>query len=226
MVEVLTPAQAAAPAASFWSDKMMWFSLILGLVGIIAILGLVFGAIAYANTIRSAKMISDELRRCRGGSGGGAGDGSLTVELFSQALNVTVEPGQTDPAITAVSIDNESAQVPVGTEFTLSLTVARQSNAPEAAASGTVSFAGNSSNFTIPAMVGVVEVPVNFLFAQVQGGAMINISLSNTGTIPLRASRVRILARQPYAGTTHSRGAGKVAPAPKKKRGLKLFGSR
>lgn len=221
MVQVVTPAQAAASIAESWSTKMLWFSLVLGLVGIIAILGLVFGAIAYANTLRSSRMILEELKRCRGQNNH---DGVMTVELFDQKLNVITEPGQADQHVTSISIENKTGQVPVNAEFMLVLSVARHTNAPEEAASGTVSFAGNTTNFSIPPMVGAVEVPVTFTYAQVQGGALVGVTLTNSGTIPLLVSRARIVARQPYASTsTNSRGGGSGAESSKKKRGFKLF---
>lgn len=193
--------------------------IMLGVVGLIAILALVFGSIAYANlSTRSARR--DALFYA-GAQRRADGVPREPITLYTETVNKTVQPGSTE-VINSVSIDTKNATVSAGTGLAISLTVNRE-GASDAAAGGHVVFVGNSANFAIPSMVGVYEAAVSFTYGQVAGGGMQPVTLTNTGTIPLRVSRVRVLTQSRYytQPQPHSSSYSSAARATAKGRGGK-----
>lgn len=195
--------------------------IMLGVIGLIAIIALVLGSIAYANlSTRSARrdalFYAGAQRRANGTP-------REPVTLYTETVDKMVAPGTTE-VINSMSIDTANATISSGTELLVSLTVHRE-GAADAVASGRVSFVNNTTNFSIPSMTSTVEAPVSFTYGQVAGGGMHPVSLTNTGVVPLRVTRVRVLAITRWYEGSSSTGTASVSstnyrsPHPKSKAG-------
>lgn len=180
------------------SDTLAFLVATLAVIGLIAIVALVLSAIAYTNmSLRTARRdaffyaLSRNPIRLPGGTPAGA-------ELFSQQLNDTIAPGQTS-VVTTLALDTMQLGPNPPSQQRLSLVtsanIAQSANmASGTQATATIGFAGYTSNLVLTTSNPSVDNVLIFTLNDVLSGAPQSVVVTNTGSLPITITHVRVLA--------------------------------